>query len=176
MQILLIGPSGVGKSTLGKYAADKIDRAEFYDLDQRIARQHDAKDIGEFFREQGSANFLKFSIECLDQLQLMSEPEDTQIIAVGAGTLNHLDSLRSLDRYQKIGIFCCKFGILYANWSWSPNIDFEYYMSNALLSPPVMANLFKCQTHLLVGHMDVVADGERLVKLLVERFGLLRLS
>ncbi len=54
-QIILIGPTGAGKTTVGQWLAKKLNRV-FYDSDQEIVKQAKA-DIPHIFKEEGEQGF-----------------------------------------------------------------------------------------------------------------------
>lgn len=77
--IVLVGMPGCGKSTIGKFLAQKLGR-DFIDVDAEIL-QTAGKTIPEIFLESGEAGFRKIETEVLGRLCV----ESGKIIATGGG-------------------------------------------------------------------------------------------
>ncbi len=80
--LLLSGPPGVGKSTVGPLVAARLGRP-FLDTDQRIAAAA-GRSVPELFRAEGEAAFRARERACLAELLAAPEPA---VVALGGGTL-----------------------------------------------------------------------------------------
>lgn len=83
---LLIGPSGIGKSTVLKGLAE-YDDIDTYDLD-RMLEEHSGMNLTQYVAEVGWEGFFNTTRELIDGL--VSDNEI--IIAVGAGSIEHMGS------------------------------------------------------------------------------------
>jgi len=77
--IVLVGPMGVGKTTIGKKLAKKL-AVDFIDTDVLIARLHG--DIPTIFANFGEVKFREFEEECV--LEAISAPA---VVATGGGAV-----------------------------------------------------------------------------------------
>jgi shikimate kinase len=85
-KFLLIGPSGVGKSTaLKALSADKS--VDIFDLDELVKRNVGAASLSKYFSEVGNQNFFNKSVDAIESLQI----KKTSLIAVGAGSIDYID-------------------------------------------------------------------------------------
>jgi 3-dehydroquinate synthase len=84
--IFLIGPSGVGKTTVGELVARKLG-FKFLDLDAEISSRI-SMSISDFFSDKGEAAFRVIEKEVLEDI---SKSEEPTVIATGAGSV--LDAL-----------------------------------------------------------------------------------
>ena len=75
---LLIGPSGVGKSSLGEFASEGSFGCKFFDLDDIVGR--------EIYRTQGPEAFFVRSRSELENIKKANR-ESICLVAVGAGML-----------------------------------------------------------------------------------------
>ncbi len=78
-RIILIGFMGVGKSTLGKKIAKRLN-IPFIDSDAEIEKAHN-KTIGEIFGEFGELRFREMEMEFIDSLKY----KDEFVLATGGG-------------------------------------------------------------------------------------------
>jgi shikimate kinase len=85
MVILVIGPSGVGKSDYGKYAQETLPGCRFFDLDSLVHKRAGTP-VSQLLPQIGNDAFLKRCQHEVDVL-LQSCLESIAIIAVGAGAL-----------------------------------------------------------------------------------------
>ena len=89
--IALIGMMGVGKTTLGKKLAERLD-CRFIDSDQEITRRAGCS-INDMFAAKGEATFRAFEEKVIKNL--LSAPEPT-VIATGGGCVTTPATLKAL--------------------------------------------------------------------------------
>jgi len=77
--VVLIGPMGVGKTTIGKKLARKLE-IPFVDTDQLIIKEHGP--IAEIFSKEGEPAFRKYEEEAV-----LSALDETAVIATGGGAV-----------------------------------------------------------------------------------------
>ncbi|MGA1117377.1 MAG: shikimate kinase [Candidatus Nanopelagicaceae bacterium] len=80
-RIILIGPPGAGKTTLGKMLAKELD-LQSIDTDAEIERQT-GKKIGDIFIEEGESGFRKIEKEIV----LKYLEEENVVISLGGGSI-----------------------------------------------------------------------------------------
>jgi shikimate kinase len=92
MVVLVVGPSGVGKSDYGEHAQKAIPNCEFIDLDSRV-RERWAMPVSRMLPQIGDEAFL---CRCQQEVRDLMESRTwgIMIVAVGAGALQ---SHRSID-------------------------------------------------------------------------------
>ena len=95
-QIILIGPPGAGKSSIGKNLAKKLEQP-FCDTDQLIEEQA-GKSIAEIFIDSGEAQFRE--IEKAVVLQVLQVR--TGVIALGGGSVLDEDVQAKLQRMSGV--------------------------------------------------------------------------
>ena len=78
--MILVGPMGSGKTTLGKRAAKRLG-LPFLDTDKEFVRQHG--EISRFFSESGEEEFRKLETKVFREV--LEGGEDKRIIATGGG-------------------------------------------------------------------------------------------
>ena len=79
--VVLVGPMGVGKTTIGKKLAKRLD-LPFIDTDAVITRHHG--DISEIFERRGEPAFRELESDTL--VPLLAEPS---VISTGGGAVLH---------------------------------------------------------------------------------------
>lgn len=77
--VVLVGPMGVGKTTIGKKLAKRL-QLEFVDTDVMIAKRHG--EIPTIFAEQGEPKFREFEETCV--LEAIVSPA---VVATGGGAV-----------------------------------------------------------------------------------------
>jgi shikimate kinase len=95
MLILLIGPSGVGKTKLGEYAGKTLN-FKFYNLDEYIKPKINCWDNG--WQEK----YFDYSRQEVEKIK--SENNDYSIVDVGAGTIDSKRSRDWLKNFKTISI------------------------------------------------------------------------
>lgn len=78
--IVLIGPMGSGKSTLGKRVAKRLG-VRFIDTDKEFSKRHGA--ITNFFQRNGEERFRELETEVLEEV--LQDAEDGAVVATGGG-------------------------------------------------------------------------------------------
>ena len=96
--IFLYGPSGSGKSSLGRILAERLN-LPFVDLDQEIVRQS-GNTIPDIFARQGEAGFRQIEKSVLNGLLRGKR----MVVALGGGTLLDVESRA---RIERIGSVVC---------------------------------------------------------------------
>lgn len=91
MRIYLIGLPGVGKSTLGKELAERLNY-KFYDLDIYIEHQA-MMFIDDIFKAYGEEYFRALESNCLKEISIM----DNIVIACGGGIIKDINNKKLMD-------------------------------------------------------------------------------
>jgi|GEM_PF-5163707 len=102
MIVLLIGPSGVGKSSCGEYASQNLSSCEFHDLDDLVAKATGSTACL-VLREQGNDGFIEICQRILSKIE--TEPRNKvklSLVAVGAGALQSHRANEWLKRYTTV--------------------------------------------------------------------------
>ena len=86
--VVLIGPMGVGKTTIGKKLARRLE-VPFIDTDQLITAEHGP--IPEIFEQQGEAKFREFEVATVERAL-----KESCVIATGGGAVLNGDTQRNL--------------------------------------------------------------------------------
>ena len=127
--IVLIGLSGTGKSSVARYIASKSSR-KLFDIDAIIEEQTGCS-ISEIFAKQGEANFRKIESEVLVRVAR----EDNAVIACGGGVVLNPKNMEILG--ESATIFCL----------WADLVELEKRIvrsqSRPLLQENVLAKLKK---------------------------------
>jgi shikimate kinase len=80
MNILLIGPRGCGKTTVGRLLAERCGR-RFVDLDDRVLARFEEPTVGEIWAARGEAAWRAAEVAALEEVLA----QDDQIVALGGG-------------------------------------------------------------------------------------------
>ena len=94
--LLLIGMPGSGKTTIGKYVADKVN-AGFTDTDDLI-RAKSGKSLQEIIEEDGLDAFMRLESDIL----LNYVPDKPQVIATGGSAVLYDDAMMHLKSLGKV--------------------------------------------------------------------------
>ena len=100
--IFLIGPSGVGKTTLGLLACELLAELVFLDLDDLVGT-YSGESAGELLRRVRADSFLCCCRAAL-QDELRNYPDRQLIVAVGAGCLDSKRAASWLGQETRIAI------------------------------------------------------------------------
>ena len=87
--VVLIGPMGAGKTSIGRRVAKALKRP-FFDTDIAIVREHGPIEV--LFREQGEAHF-----RALERQAVRAGLETGGIVSLGGGAVLHPDTRADLD-------------------------------------------------------------------------------
>lgn len=96
MNIILTGFMGVGKSTVGKILAQKLE-LEFVDTDEKIEKLHNMS-IPEIFAEFGEEKFREFETEVIQNIS----QKDRCVISCGGGVVKSEANMNFLKYRGKI--------------------------------------------------------------------------
>ncbi|MBO7149790.1 MAG: AAA family ATPase [Clostridia bacterium] len=94
--VVLIGMSGCGKTTIGKLVAEKLNR-EFIDTDLEIVKK-DGRDIPTIFKESGEEYFRDLERQVLSEVGVLS----SKVIATGGGIVENGENYFPLKQNGKI--------------------------------------------------------------------------
>lgn len=94
--VILMGPPGAGKTTVGKYLA-KMSHKTFIDTD-RLIEEREGSSIGDIFLEKGEAGFR--AIEKSVVLEVLNN--DNSIIALGGGSILDEEIQANLERQKNV--------------------------------------------------------------------------
>ena len=89
--VILMGPPGAGKSTVGKHLA-KLSRKPFIDTD-RLIEEREGRSIGDIFLEKGEVGFREIEKGVVLEVLL----HDDSIIALGGGSILDEEIQRKLE-------------------------------------------------------------------------------
>jgi len=95
--ILLIGPSGVGKSDYGEHVSKTIPECQFFDLDS-LVRDRSGTPVSQLLPQVGNDRFLELCQQEVNAL-LKSNDDVFSIVAVGAGALQSDHALAWLTQH-----------------------------------------------------------------------------
>jgi shikimate kinase len=105
MIILLVGPSAVGKTTLGRICASQIPNCDFVDLDDAVANINGTSTGYETATMFGLAKFLNDCRELVAKYDLEYAPKKSiLVIAVGEWALRMDEPEAWLSAYRTISI------------------------------------------------------------------------
>lgn len=85
LRLILIGPRGAGKSTVGRLVAARLG-AGFIDLDERISQAAGAT-VADIFTQRGEAGFRVLETELLEHALAPLGPTLREVVSVGAGVV-----------------------------------------------------------------------------------------
>ncbi|MFM8752627.1 MAG: shikimate kinase [Actinomycetota bacterium] len=94
--IVLMGPPGAGKSTVGKYLAREMG-LQLIDSD-RVIEEREGRSISEIFLSDGEEGFRKIEKEVV--LEILSA--DNSIIALGGGSILDVDVQKRLGSFERV--------------------------------------------------------------------------
>ena len=95
-KIILIGPPGSGKTSVGKLLAKKLNRS-FVDTD-KVIEERTGKKIAEIFTEDGEASFRKVERDVV--LEVLDS--DQEVISLGGGSVLNEEIQRRLSHEQGV--------------------------------------------------------------------------
>ena len=95
-KIILIGPPGSGKTSVGKLLAKRLDRS-FVDTD-RVIEERTGRKIAEIFAEDGEASFRKVERDVV--LEVLDS--DREVISLGGGSVLNEEIQRRLSHEQGV--------------------------------------------------------------------------
>jgi shikimate kinase len=89
MIFYLLGPSHIGKTTLGLFASKRIKNCEFFDLDKLVAQRNNVKHISDLPKKIGWDGFWRECKAVLEELDERYKNDDKVLclVAIGAGAL-----------------------------------------------------------------------------------------
>lgn len=94
--IMLVGMPGVGKTTIGKRIAQKLNR-DFIDIDEEIVKQSGVS-IPEIFKERGEEHFRNLEHDVLGEFSKKSG----LVISCGGGTVIRSDNRRLMKQNSRV--------------------------------------------------------------------------
>lgn len=94
--IVLMGPPGAGKSTVGKYLAREMG-LQLIDSD-RVIEEREGRSISEIFLSDGEEGFRNIEKEVV--LEILSA--DNSIIALGGGSILDVDVQKKLSSFERV--------------------------------------------------------------------------
>ena len=102
MLILVVGPSGVGKSKLGEYAGQNMVNCHFFDLD-KLVKERTGCSTGKLLPEIGNDAFLDL---CCREVDILCDNclEGLYIVAVGSRVLQSCHALEWLRQHSTLAI------------------------------------------------------------------------
>lgn len=103
MAVVVIGPSGVGKTTYGQHAAEQIERCRFVDLDAAVSASTGCP-AGVLLPRIGSENFAILSGAVLLNIAHAPDADSSLVVAVGAGSLESTRAADWLFRFPTITV------------------------------------------------------------------------
>jgi shikimate kinase len=102
MIIFLIGPSGVGKTTLGEFAGETVAGCKFYDLD-KLVEERTGKPASRLLPQIGNDEFLEKCKEAIRDLDC-NDADKLCVVAIGAGALQSEKALNWLKHHETVAI------------------------------------------------------------------------
>ncbi len=102
MLYILIGPCGVGKSTLGAAAAAAIPGCKFYEMDRLIAMNADMPSSQDVFKVHGPDRYWRICAKVLDAVKKKhANSEDLGVCAIGRCVLESARARTVLTKYPR---------------------------------------------------------------------------
>ena len=165
----MIGPSSVGKSTLGKYAEMFFSNCRHYNLDALVKISQRVESISGFYNDVGKDEFLRFCEEEVEQFS--ADCEDEYVLClfdVGAGGMQSDNAGAWVNSRTAIAVIC------------SPERLYERYQNRHIQSFENFKSLEYSARHqeiylqtairLTVTDLDEDAAKQKFVELLEENF------
>ncbi len=121
MYIFLYGPSGTGKSTIGRMLAEKL-RLPFIDLD-RVIETRAGMSISQIMNEQGETAFRDLETSALKSLTPSPSPlgRGESVIALGGGALLREENRALAEKNGKVILLMAQLNTLIARLESDPN-------------------------------------------------------
>ena len=163
MVILLIGPSAIGKTTLGRICASQMAEYDFVDLDEAIARLNNVPTAYQSARQFGLARFLSDCREIVATYDSKhANANSILIIAVGEWALR-MDKLETwLSSYRTVSLVA-PVDEVFQRRNQLTDISFENYcrFNYSEERKRIYAN---CDVALDIGHLTQAEAVEKLIQ------------
>ena len=104
MNVVLIGYSGSGKTTIGRRLADKLWK-DFVDVDREACRRFGIDSIAEIWRLHGEPAWRETEVQVVQEAM----QRDNQVIALGGGTLMQPGAREAVEQagdVRRIYLYC----------------------------------------------------------------------
>lgn len=145
--IILIGPSGVGKTTIGNSLEKNSDKIIFFDIDKDIAELYNIDNVSEYLIQEGANNYLRNSMDRIEYLDGINN-EYIILCALGSGALRSLSIEQKLKFYKDNIIYLDAHpNVAYNRWKNKNNpnnVTYEQYIfSNYSYRMKIIYNISK---------------------------------